>query len=117
MASGTGGVVRAGTECRSNAVVVRTFSVPLADGRDAALATLSQLQVGVTRDALTADGGKILARTRRRCISITLDGLTPVLTQMRVVVSRWFFLRDAATATEILAQTEQRLDEADRGGK
>ena len=117
MASGTGGIVRAGTEYRSNGVLVRTFSVPLADVHEATLAALSKLQVQVTHDTMTPDGGEIVARARDRSISIAFGGLTPVLTQMRLVVSRWFFLRDAATASEILAQTEQRLDEVRRGGK
>jgi hypothetical protein len=46
-----------------------------------------------------------------RTVEIEIDRLTSKTSRMRVNVKRGWFLRDRATATEIIAQTERTLED------
>jgi hypothetical protein len=109
--AGTGSAVKAGTEHRSNGLVVRTFDAPLAEVHVGILETLNRLKTSVQRNEVDATGGLIIAVAGRRTVDIQLESITPELTSMRLVVKGPRFLaRDRATATQILAQIEQTLD-------
>ena len=51
-------------------------------------------------------GEFIKATGRNRRIEVKLEPITPKSTRMRAVAKHGFFLRDRATATEIILQTE-----------
>jgi hypothetical protein len=109
--AGTGSVVKAGTEHRSNGLVVRTFDTPLAEVHVSVLDTLRRLKLEVQRNEVMATGGRVVAVAGRRTVELKLESITPELTSMELVVKGPRFLaRDRATATQILAQIEQTLD-------
>jgi len=66
----------------------------------------------VTADAKTEDGWALSAAATDRTIDIELETLTDHTTRMRVVANAGqIFFKDASTATEIINQTAQALDE------
>jgi len=71
--------------------------------------TLERMDIPVNGGQDTQDGRTILAKAADREIEIELDKLTPRTTRMRVVAKRNFLIRDRATATEIILQTDQTL--------
>ncbi len=115
-ASGAGSVAKVGTEYRSNGTVIRTIRSPLSDVRDSAIGALKEMQIDVTDIEETEKGGRILARAAGRVVDVRLEPVTPVVTRLQLVVKKGVFGRDRATASEILAATEQKLDETQTGG-
>jgi hypothetical protein len=64
------------------------------------------IAVGSTEDI--ENGERLLARASDREIEVELEALTPRTTRMRSTAKSGF-MRDAATATEIVLQTERLL--------
>jgi hypothetical protein len=106
---GASSAVKAGTDYTFGGAAVQTFSAPLAEVHDVALATLHRLGVTVTEEE-TAENGIALLRGEalQRSVSVTLEPVTPAMTRVSVAV-RSGLARDRATATELLAQTERAL--------
>ena len=89
-------------------IVYKTFSLPQTQVKKATLAALARMQVKVLKT--TRDGGKeiITAKAGDRDVEIELDALTGNTTRMSVTVKKdGGLLRDSATATEIILQTER----------
>lgn len=89
-------------------IVYKTFSLPQAQVKKAALAALARMQVKVLK--VTKDGATevILAKAGDRDVEVELEALTGSTTRMSVTVKKdGGLLRDSATATEIILQTER----------
>ena len=66
----------------------------------------------VTGDAESEAGWTLTATATDRTIDIELQKLTPRATRMRIVASEGIvFFKDASTATEIILQTAQALQD------
>ncbi|MGB8274840.1 MAG: DUF3568 family protein [Alphaproteobacteria bacterium] len=90
----------------------KTFAAPMPNVRLATLKTLSRMDMEVARDEQTDEGWEFEATASDRSIDITLEQLTKRTTRMRVVATEgiFFFMKDSATATEIIVQVAEALD-------
>jgi len=89
-------------------IVYKTFSAPQAKVHRSTVAALNRMQIKVVDT--TRDGNKelIKARAADRDIEIEIESLTPNTTRLTVTASKQgSLLRDSATATEIILQTEK----------
>ena len=89
-------------------IVYKTFSVPQAKVKKATLTALGRMQVKVVKMSRKGDAEIILATAGDRDIDVELEALTGSTTRMSVTVKKdGGLLRDSATATEIILQTER----------
>ena len=89
-------------------IVYKTFSVPQAKVKKATLTALSRMQVKVVKMIRDGDTELITAKAGDRDIEVELEALTGNTTRMSVTVKKdGGLLRDSATATEIILQTER----------
>ncbi|MFQ5914153.1 MAG: peptidoglycan-binding protein [Nitrospinota bacterium] len=88
----------------------RTFSNPLPEVEEATLSALDYLEIKVVKRVDTRKGKFIGARGSDRDIEISLERISAKSTRVRTVVKRGFFLKDRATATELISQTKQFLE-------
>ncbi len=89
-------------------IVYKTFSVPQAQLKKAALTALSRMQVKVIATTRDGETEVITASAGDRSIDVELESLTGNATRMSVTVKKsGGILRDSATATEIILQTER----------
>jgi hypothetical protein len=80
--------------------------------RFATLKTLDQMGMPLTNDEATPMGWQLSATAHDRTVYIELERLTDTATRMRVVANEgWFFFKDSATATEIILQTAQTIQD------
>ncbi|MFL6565914.1 MAG: hypothetical protein ACJ8G5_13355 [Burkholderiales bacterium] len=88
----------------------RTFTAPLPRVKRASLAALENM--GMKPDSVgTFDAGEIIvARTPGVTVEIELEALTERATRMRVATRDGGLFYDAATANEIVAQTQKMLE-------
>ena len=91
-----------------NGRAYRTFTAPVAEVKQAALAALNRMGIKVVSSKRVANEEIILARAAEREIEITLEVLSPNSTRMRSVTTQGL-LYDSATALEIVLQTEKRM--------
>ncbi|GAB4172816.1 MAG: hypothetical protein Fur0039_13920 [Rhodocyclaceae bacterium] len=103
LGGGTSAVVSHGL----NGSVSRSFTAPPARVRTACVRALETM--GVKMQAEGESGDALLARAGDRSIRVEFERLGESLTLMKVTASRPDFLRDAATAREVVAQTERAL--------
>lgn len=110
---GTGAGVAAGTgtSYTLDGIAYRTFTAPIDDLRRATLATMKRMDIAVKTDEVTPEGRSVVAQAADRTVYIELERLTSRTTRMRVTAKQGWFFRDRATSGEIIAQTEQSLDE------
>jgi hypothetical protein len=100
----------AGVDHTLNGIAYKTFSQPLEKVRLATLQTLKQMDMGLRDDRKSTSGWEISAIANERLIEIDLEALTQRTTRMRVVVNKGdIFFKDAATGTEIIVQTADKL--------
>lgn len=93
-------------------IAYKTVVAPLKNTRLATLKTLNRMEINVQKDEATTAGWQIVATATDRTIDIQLERLTPTTTRMRVTVDKGdIFFKDRATATEIIAQSVQRLQQ------
>lgn len=104
----------AGVSHTANSVSYRTFTLPASQVRAASLVALGRMGIGV--EAIDRRDGSefIRARHAERDIEIELEAMSRSTTQMRAVAKRNFFVHDAATAREIVEQTELAIAAAQR---
>ena len=96
-------------------IAYKTVVAPIKNTRLATLKTLNRMEVDIKKDEATKEGWQITATAADRNIDIELERLTPTTTRMRVTVDKGnVFLKDRATATEIIAQAVQRLEQDQR---
>jgi hypothetical protein len=90
-------------------IVYKTFSEPLPKVKRATLTALKQMEISVESIEKTKQGELIKAKAVNRAIEVEFESLTPKTTRVRVVADSDGILKDAATATEIIFQTERAL--------
>jgi hypothetical protein len=89
-------------------MVYKTFTAPQASVRKATMGALSRMQIKVKEAKRSGSSETIIARAGDRDVEIELEALTPNTTRMLVVARKdGGILRDGATATEIILQTER----------
>lgn len=89
-------------------ITYRTFAEPIPRVKGASLKALQHMQIKVASTGKLDNGENIKANAADREINIELEALSPNTTRMRVTASSGF-IRDSATATEIIIQTERYL--------
>jgi hypothetical protein len=106
--SAGGDLVKAGT-VRLGGATFRTFSLPLAEVQQATRKTLESL--GFPEPEVKTDEERVVlyAHGTDRTVRVDLQPITASMTQMRVFVRKKTFVKDLATASELVAQTELRL--------
>jgi hypothetical protein len=89
-------------------MVYKTFTAPQAQVKQASIGALHRMQIKVVKAQRDGSTETITARAADRDIDIELEALTPVTTRMMVTAKKdGGILRDGATATEIILQTEK----------
>jgi hypothetical protein len=91
-------------------MVYKTFTTPQAQVKRATMGALSRMQIHVVESKRSGSTEVIKARAADREIEIELEALTPNTTRMLVTAKKDSgILRDGATATEIILQTEKMV--------
>jgi hypothetical protein len=109
---GLGQAVNGGTEVvsyTSNSVAYKTFAASETEVRAATLQTFKRMAIDVTGTEWKEKVTEIDAAAGDRTVEVEIDRITPRTSQMRVVVKKGWFLRDRATAGEIVTQTGDTL--------
>ena len=89
-------------------IVYKTFTVPQGNVEKATYGALSRMQIKVTQSRRDGSTKFIRARAGDREVEVELEALTPNTTRMMVTARKDSgLLRDGATATEIILQTEK----------
>ena len=89
-------------------MVYKTFTTPQAGVKRATLGALNRMQIHVVESKRNGNTELIKAKASDREIEIELESLTPNTTRMLVIAKKdGSILRDSATATEIILQTEK----------
>ena len=110
--AGAGAGMSVGVEHTLNGIVYKTFAASANDVRFATLKTLDQMGMALTADEATKTGWQLSATANDRSIDIQLVRLSETATRMRVVANEgWIIFKDSATATEIILQTAQTLQD------
>lgn len=92
----------------------RTFTAPLSQVESATRTALHRMGIRVEATAQIEQGKALKAQTFDREIEIELEMVSAKATRMRTVAKQGMFLKDRATAAEILNQTEKILGLEDR---
>jgi hypothetical protein len=110
--AGAGAGMTAGVEHTLNGIVYKTFASPANEVRFATLKTLDRMGMPLTDDQKTDTGWKMTASAKDRSVDVELESLTDMTTRIRVVANEGIiFFKDSATATEIILQTAQTLQD------
>jgi len=89
-------------------MVYKTFTTPQAQVKRATLGALQRMQVKVVKSERKGSTELIIGKAGDRKIEIELEALTPAATRMKVTAKQDSgILRDGATATEVILQTEK----------
>jgi hypothetical protein len=89
-------------------IVYKTFAAPEAKVRRSTVAALARMQIKIVETKQDGIKQLINARAADRNIEIEIEALTPNTTRVTVTASKeGSLLRDSATATEIILQTEK----------
>ena len=94
-----------------DSIAYKTFTASDETLRAVTLKTLRRMDMEVKENKSTDSGREIVAAAGDRTIDIEIDRLTTKTSRMRVNVKRGWFLRDRATASEIIVQTERSLQD------
>lgn len=98
----------AGVQHTMTGIVTRTLAAPLPDVRDAARSALTSMDIKINGRYRIWTGEEFQATAGGREISVKMEALTAKTTRVEVT-ARNGLLYDAATATEIVNQTEKAL--------
>jgi hypothetical protein len=97
-----------GVSHQLNGMVYKTFTTPQAQVKTATLGAFHRMQVKVVDSKRSGSTLTITARAGDRDIEVELEALTPNTTRMMVTAKKdGGILRDGATATEVILQTEK----------
>ncbi len=89
-------------------IVYKTFATPQAQVKRATLGALNRMQIKVVETKRDKSTETIRAKAGDRDIEVELEALTPGTTRMTVTAKKdGGILRDGATATEVILQTEK----------
>jgi len=94
-----------------DSIAYKTFTAPVEDLQGATLKTLKRMDITIKGNKASESGRIIVAVAGDRTIEIELDRLTTKVSRMRVNAKQGWLLRDRATATEIIVQTAQTLED------
>lgn len=90
-------------------IVYKTFTAPMKKVEEGSVVAMKDMGVKVVSRATNKEGERIItAAAKDREIEVLLEPLAPRTTRVRVIASNGL-LKDSATATEILSQTERVL--------
>lgn len=90
-------------------MIYKTFTAPMQSVETATVRAMGDMGIKVDSRATNEKGERvILAKANQRDIEVRLEPLTKRTTQMRAIASEGI-LKDSATATEIVLQTERVL--------
>ena len=92
-------------------VAYRSFSFPVDRVHDATMAALKKMGIMITDDTQWESGITITAATSELDIVINLEKVTSKTTQVKVDARKNVFLKDKATAAEIINQVGKILGE------
>ena len=98
----------AGVQHTLTGIAYRTFSVPLPKVRAAVMTAFDRMGIKAGAKEKIENGERFTAHASDRDIEVELEAITPKTTRMRSTAKNGLF-RDAATATEIILQTEKVL--------
>ena len=87
----------------------RTFTAPLPQVESATRTALNRMGIKIEATAKTEQGRAIAATGNEREIEVELEVVSSNATRIRTVAKQGFFIKDRATATEIILQTEKVL--------
>jgi Protein of unknown function (DUF3568) len=97
-----------GTSHTLGGIVYKTFAAPQVKVQRATIAALRRMQIKVEETKRDDNKELIVARAADRDIEIEIEALTPNTTRVTVTaVKNGGLIRDSATATEIILQTEK----------
>jgi hypothetical protein len=109
----------AGASYSMDSIAYRTFTLPLDKMVEKTRATLKTMEFPIRWEEQSEAGLSLHAKggnaTETLEIEIDLERLSPQVTRMRVVASRGLFLKDSATATEIIRLTAKNAEDSVRG--
>lgn len=91
-------------------VAYKTISYPVADVDAALRKALTKMRIKEVRRKSLGTTVSVTAATSQLDISIDLEKITPTVTNIKVNAKKGAFLKDKATATEIIVQTENQLE-------
>ena len=118
LGAGAGTATGSGVAYTMDSIAYKTFTSPLDQVAEATRATLKSMEFPIRWESRNTSGVDIMAKAGNLSetleIEIDLERLSPQVTRMRIVANRGFFLKDAATATEIIRLVSKQLDERDR---
>lgn len=90
-------------------MIYKTFTAPMMTVEAGSIQAMRDMDVKVLTRTTNKDGERVItASAKNRDIEVLLEPLTPRTTRMRVIASNGL-LKDSATATEIMYQTERVL--------
>ena len=97
-----------GTSHTLGGIVYKTFAAPQVKVQRATIAALRRMQIKVDETKREDNKELINARAADRDIAIEIEALTPNTTRVTVTATKsGGIVRDSATATEIILQTEK----------
>ena len=89
-------------------MVYKTFTTPQAQVKRAAIGAMHRMQIKVVKNERSGSTETIHGKAGDRDIEVQLEALTPNTTRMLVTAKQdGGILRDSATATEVILQTER----------
>jgi hypothetical protein len=89
-------------------MVYKTFTTPQAQVKRAAIGAMHRMQIKVVKSERSGSTDTIYGKAGDRDVEIQLEALTPATTRMLVTAKQdGGILRDGATATEVILQTEK----------
>lgn len=91
-------------------VAYRTFSYSIEDVEQATVGALDKMAIDITEMARRSNGRKFTGLTPRLTINIDLEVITKNTTKMKVDARKGRFLKDKATAGEIIWQVARILE-------
>jgi len=118
LGAGAGTATGSGVSYTMDSIAYKTFTSPLDTVAEATRATLKSMEFPIRWESRNTSGVDIMAKAGNPSetleVEIDLELLSPQVTRMRIVANRGFFLKDAATATEIIRLVSMQLDERER---
>jgi len=113
--AGAGTATGTGAAYTMDSITYKTFTVPLDKLADKTRAALRTMDFPIRWEERNVAGLSLHAKAgnpeETLTIEIDLERLSPQVTRMRVVANRGLFLKDAATATEIIRLTSKNVEE------
>lgn len=90
-------------------IIYKTFTAPIKTVEEGSVIAMRDMGIKVLTRETNKEGERVItAAAKDREIEVLLEPLTPRTTRMRVIASNGI-IKDSATATEIVLQTERVL--------